>query len=107
MALKGRLCRGLPGSSSAEGKDLVDQLGVGQDHPAAAVTLQAEGVQHLPRVFPLPGAVDEGGERAADDLAAREASDGDDHGFTGTTSAASCAPHVPAASSGACGGYLG
>src|SRR5207302_5609080 len=77
--LKGRLGPGSPGSSSAEGKDLVDQLGMGQDHPAAAVPLQAQGVQHLPRVLPLAGAFDEGGERAADDLAARESSDGADH----------------------------
>src|SRR5438552_16622571 len=105
--LKGRLCPGLPGSSSAEWKDLVDQLGVGEDHPAAAVPFQPKGVQHLPRVLPLAGAFDEGGERAADDLAAREASDWDDHGLTDTTSAASCARRGPAASSGACGGYPG
>src|SRR5436305_1396729 len=104
--MKGRLYPGSPGSSSAEGKDLVDQLGMGQVHPAAAVPLQTQGVQHLPRVLPLAGAFDEGGERAADDLAAREASDGDDHGFTGTTSAASCARSGRAASSGPCGGRL-
>src|SRR5438876_11857099 len=105
--MKGRLYPGSPGSSSAEGKDLVDQLGMGQDHPAAAVPLQAQGVQHLPRVFPLAGAFDEGGKRASDDLATGEASDGYDHGFTGTTSAASCARRGPAASSGAFGGCPG
>src|SRR2546430_14683451 len=78
-----------------------------QNHPAAAVPLQPECVEHQPRVFPLAGALNERRECAANDLAAREASDGDDHGLTGTTSAASSAHRGRAASSGACGGGPG
>src|SRR3989442_2355862 len=98
---------GRPRDRSAERQDFVDEFRVGEDHPAATVPLQAELVQDLAGLFSGARSFDERRERAAHDFAARETSDGDDHGLTGTTSAASCARRARAASWGACGGRLG
>jgi len=94
---------GRPRDLSSERQDFVDEFRVGEDHPAATVPLQAELVQHLPGRFSAARSFDERREGAADDFAARETSDGDDHELTGTTFAASCARRVRAVSSGACG----
>src|SRR5207245_5190384 len=75
---------------STEREDFVDQFGVRQDHAPATVPLQAERVEHLAGLLAGAAPLDERWEGASDDLAACEASDGDDHSFTGTTSAASC-----------------
>src|SRR5207245_6134229 len=48
------------GLVSAEGDDLVDQLRVREEHPAAAVPLHAEGVEDGARALPGAGARDEG-----------------------------------------------
>ena len=98
---------GRPRDRSAERQDFVDEFRVGEDHPAATVPLQAELVQDLAGLFSAARPFDERREGAADDFAARETSDGDDHGLTGTTSAASCARRARAASWGACGGCRG
>src|SRR3990170_6172882 len=87
--------------ASAERQDLVDELRVREDHPAAAVAREAEVVEGLLRRLPRAGPLEERRVRARDDLPAREASDGDDHGLTGTTSAASSALRGPGGSSGA------
>src|SRR5712692_4507668 len=92
---------------SAERKDFVDEFRMGEDHPTAAVPLQAELVEDLPRRFSAPRPLDERREGTSDDFAARETSDGDDHWLTGTTSAASSAPRARVASSAACGGCPG
>src|SRR2546429_4288925 len=99
--------RGLLGLNSAEREDFVDEFRVGQDHSAAAVALESEGVEDLGRVLSLAGLLDEGGEGASDDFATRETADGDDHAFTGTTSGASCVPRARGASSAASGGGPG
>src|SRR6266566_6798636 len=71
---------GRPRDLSSERQDFVDEFRVGEDHPAATVPLQAELVQHLPGRFSAARSLDERREGAADDFAAREASDRDDHG---------------------------
>src|SRR5881398_3326254 len=99
--------RGLLGLNSAEREDFVDEFRVGQDHSAAAVALEPEGVEDLGRVLSLAGLLDEGREGAPDDFATRETADGDDHAFTGTISGASCEPRARGASSAASGGCPG
>src|SRR2546425_8728583 len=80
---------------------------MGEDHPTAAVPFQPQLIENLPRLLSPARSLDERRERTPDDLAARETSDGDDHGLTGTTSAASSVPHDPAVSSAACAGCPG
>jgi hypothetical protein len=86
---------------SPERKDFLDQLGVGQDHAAAAIPFQAERIEDLPRVLSLPGPLHKGRIGAPHDLATRKAADRDDHGLTGTISGASSARRVRGVSSGA------
>src|SRR5256712_13565099 len=93
--------------SSSERQDFVDELRMGEDHPTAAIPFQPELVEDLPGRLSTARSLDERRERTPDALAARETSNGDDHGLTGTTSAASSAPHDPAASSAACAGCPG
>src|SRR5437867_10821691 len=80
------------GVTSAERDDLVDQVRVREEHPAAAVPLHAEFVEYGTRVFARPRPSEERFPQGPDDLSAGEASDGDDHRLTGTTSAASSGP---------------
>lgn len=92
---------------SAEREDLVDEVRVRQDDAAAAVSREAEFVEDPRGRVAAPRPHDERFVCARDDLAAREASDGDDHALTGTTSAASCAPRGRGGSSGVSGGCRG
>src|SRR5712691_2215819 len=96
------LPRGFVGSGpdrSTEGQDFVDEFRVGEDHPTAAVPFQPQLVEDLAGLLSTARPLDERRERTPDNLAARETSDRDDHGLTGTTSAASSAPRDPAVSS--------
>src|SRR5207244_12029475 len=80
---------------------------MGEDHASAAVPLETELVEHLPRLFPSTRPLEERREGAADDLTTRETAYRDDHALTGTTAAVSFAPRARAASSVACGACPG
>src|SRR5207247_9529979 len=92
---------------SAERDDLVDEVRVREEHPTAAVSPDPQCVEDRPRVLARPRAREERLPQGADDLAAGEASDGDDHRLTGTTSGASFGPRGRAGSSGASAGCRG
>src|SRR5947208_6739097 len=61
--------RGLLGLNSAEREDFVDEFRVGQDHSAAAVAHESEGVQGLGRVPSMGGPPGASGGRRSEALA--------------------------------------
>src|SRR5512136_1071163 len=88
------------------GHDLVDEGHVRQEDAPAAVPVETELVERLAGALSVLDHVDVGLVEAADDLSAREATDGYDHRLhlTCTTSASSCARRARAGASAPCGG---
>lgn len=78
--LKG-LCKRF-GLGSSQLGDLTDQVSMGNDHPAAAVSVESEVVENIFRVLAHSYALDVLRVGGANDLSASETSHRDNHAIT-------------------------